>query len=617
MPADTDEQCAPGYTLPGDLDAELLRDYMTESLDHVAAAEAALLSLEADPSATEPIHTVFRAFHTIKGTSGFLGLDWIQQLAHHAEDLLSRVRAGELRLSGMYADLALEAGDVLKAMIQDLPRLTPGAPIPIPAGYGALIEKLSCRGSAVPPAPQTAVPRVGDILVMGGKATRGEVEAAAREGQGAFLGESLIRTGVISAADVAQALRTQQLLKVTGADATLRVSTIRLDHLVDMVGELAIAHAMVSQDPELLGVENPRLAKNLAQAAKIVRGLEDLTMALRMVPLRATCQKMTRLVRDLSARCQKPVRFVTAGEEIEIDRGMVDALGDPLVHMIRNAIDHGIEPPEERRRCGKPPVGTLRLRALHTAGHVLIELSDDGRGLDRERILARAIARGLVPAGRELTDDQVFGLLFSPGFSMANQVTSLSGRGVGLDIVRRGVEALQGRVEISSQRGHGTTFTLHLPLTMAVTDAMLVRVGAERYVLPTLAIERSFRPEAAVLGTVAGQIETVLVRACEEETVVPILRLHRIFAIEGALTDPREALLVVIEADRRRCALMVDELLGQQPVVVKPLGMDLGHVPGISGGTILGDGRVVLILDARELLAVAGAVLAAPTACTA
>jgi two-component system chemotaxis sensor kinase CheA len=346
---------------------------------------------------------------------------------------------------------------------------------------------------------------------------------------------------------------------------------------------------------------NSRLQRNVSHAGKIIRELQDLTMSLRMVPLKSVFQKMNRLVRDLARKSGKQVEFLTEGEDTEIDRNMVESLNDPLVHMIRNSLDHGVETAEQRREKGKNPTGTVLLRAYHAAGNVVIELHDDGKGLDRDRISAKAVEKGLIEKGRDIPDNEVFNLIFAPGFSTAEKITDVSGRGVGMDVVKRNIESLRGRIEVSSTAGEGTTFHVRLPLTMAITDAMILRVGQSRYLLPTISIEQSFQPETEAIFTVTGRGEMVLLRG----ELLPMFRLHELFHIPEAVQEPQEGLLIVIEGDGKRCALMVDELLGQQQVVIKSLGRNMASIPGVSGGAILGDGRVGLILDALGLLQLA------------
>jgi two-component system chemotaxis sensor kinase CheA len=592
--------------LPTDTDPGLLREYIAESLDHITAAEAALLALETDPAQSEPIHVVFRAFHTIKGASGFLNLDRIQRLAHLAESMLDRVRNGQIKLAGGYADLALESCDQLKFMVQGLTALEPGAALPIPETLEDLLARLANPEAAGISDETTAsradVPRLGDILVAEGKASREGIESAMASQPDAKVGEALVGSGAATGADVAKALRLQKQMRGDdGADSAIRVNTQRLDSLVNMIGELVISHSMIAQDPEVVSGALVRLGRNVTRTGKIVRELQDLSMSLRMVPLKATFQKMARLVRDLARKSEKQVHFLTEGEDTEIDRNMVESLNDPLIHMIRNAVDHGVESPEKRQASGKPAAGTVRLRAYHSAGNVVMELSDDGKGLDRERILAKAVQQKLVEPGEELSESEIFRLVFLPGFSTAEKVTDISGRGVGMDVVRKRIEALQGRVEIASKAGQGSTFTVRLPLTMAIADAMVLRVGRERYLLPTVSIVQSFRPERKSLSTVTGQGEMVLLRG----QLIPVFRLHRMFNIPDTIVNPTQGLLIVIEAANTRCALLVDELLGQQQVVIKSLGQALGQVPGIAGGAILGDGRVGLILDAGGIVELA------------
>ncbi|MGB9626754.1 MAG: chemotaxis protein CheA, partial [Phycisphaerae bacterium] len=383
--------------------------------------------------------------------------------------------------------------------------------------------------------------------------------------------------------------------------ASVRVDTAKLDNLVDMVGELVIAQSMVLQNPEVQAIKDQKFQKDSVQLRRITAELQRISMSLRMVPIKSTFQKLIRLVRDLSKKSGKEVRLEMRGEETEIDRNMVDAIADPLVHMMRNAVDHGIETPDERRQQGKPAEGVVVLRASHAAGKVVIEVQDDGRGIDPDRVLAKAVERGIVEPGRELSQSEVFELLFAPGFSTAEKVTDVSGRGVGMDVVKKNIEAMRGRVEISSVRGKGSTFTIRLPLTLAIIDGMLLKVGNETYVLPTVNIEQAFRPEAQALSTVKGQGEMVLLRG----RLVPVYRLYRLLGVRGACEDPTAALLVVVEHEGQRCALLADALLGQQQVVIKSLGRALGEVVGVSGAAILGDGRVGLILDVGGVLRIA------------
>lgn len=546
-------------------DADLIRDFMAESLDRMASAEASLLVLEAKPNDKEEVNTVLRAFHTVKGGAGFLGLDSIQKLAHASENLLIKCRDGALQMRGPQVDVALQSCDALKNMLQSL---DPGNPRQESGASAAKFEKL--------------------------------IGLLAHASEKGFTSDD---TGVVEldgedATDRVEAIGERAGSAKTLSEATVRVGASRLDDLLNMIGELVIAHSIIAHDPAVTVGADPRLAKSVSHAGKIVRGLQELTLGMRMVPLRSTFAKMTRLVRDLAHKSDKSVRLITSGEDTEIDRTMVEVLSDPLVHMIRNAVSHGIESSEERMRQGKNAAGSVCLRAYHSAGNIVIEVQDDGRGLNRERIMAKAVERGLVDAGRDITDAEAFALIYHPGLSTADEVTDVSGRGIGMDVVKRSIDSLRGTIRVNSKPGEGSTFTITLPLTVAITDAMLLSVGKERFLLPTIAIEHSFRPQEGMLSTVAGRGEMAMVRG----ELLPIFRLHRLFGIEGAVDDPKRALLIVIEGGGQRCALMVDELKAQQQVIVKSLGPMFDKVTGVFGGAILGDGRVGLILDAAGIV---------------
>ncbi|HEW79839.1 MAG TPA: chemotaxis protein CheA, partial [Phycisphaerales bacterium] len=314
-------------------------------------------------------------------------------------------------------------------------------------------------------------------------------------------------------------------------------------------------------------------------------------------------QKMTRLVRDLSHKAGKNIDFITSGEETELDRTVVDKIADPLIHMVRNSVDHGIESTEERIKAGKNPTGRVELRAYHQAGNIVIEIGDDGKGLDKERILKKAVDNGIVEASQELSDEEIFKLVFHAGLSTARKVTSVSGRGVGMDVVKKNIDSLRGKVDISSTSGKGTTFTICLPLTLAIIDGQIIKIGSERYVIPINSIVRSFKPTAEHLWSVQNRGEIAMVHG----ELIPLVRLYRLFGTVPTTEDAAQSLLVVVEEDGRRCCLLVDELLGQQQVVIKSLGDGLGAVKGVSGGAIMGDGRVSMILDIPGLVKLAQA----------
>jgi len=572
--------------LPPEVDRTLLGEFLEEAADHLGGAEESLLALEVDPDDMEAVNVVFRAFHTIKGVAGFLDLGPVVEVAHHAETLLERIREGELRFDGHVTDLTLQAADLLKALFEGIRNaLQGGGGGGLPPRWdevmGALKHPGVSRASAAPPAME----RVRSSLDQAPLPVAGVTPRATPGTPDAPISRPSHGGG-----DTGGASR----------DASVRVRTERLDRLVDLVGELVIAQSMVVQDPavEEAGGE---LATKVSRASKILRDLQDLSTSMRMVPLKPAFLKVSRVIRDVSRRSGKQVEFVQHGEDTEIDRSMVDILADPLIHMVRNSVDHGIESAAERRAAGKPESGTVRLTAHQASGRVVVEISDDGKGLDRDRILAKARERRLVDGDRNLSDAEVFALIFEPGFSTAEQVTDISGRGVGMDVVRRSVDSLRGRIEVTSEPGKGTTFSIQLPLTLAITDGMLVRVGTQRYILPTTRIQTCFRPSAADLTRVLGHGEVVRLH----DDIFPLVRLHRLNGVEGAEEDPTRALVVVAGEASRRVALLVDELVGQQQFVVKALTGLTSRVPGVTGGSVLGDGTVGLILDPDELSALA------------
>lgn len=596
--------------LPADLDMSMMADFISESRDNIHYAEGAMLALETNPDDAEAINTIFRAFHTLKGMAAFLGFQMLSELAHHSESLLSRIREGEIRYGEVYADLSLKSVDLCKEIVQGIEDAlggTHGGRIARPAGYDDQLWRLTHVDEAVRQEPSVtdgaAVRKLGEILVAEGKAEAEEIDAVV-ESQGAEpLGVALVKANVASVTDVAQALREQQKARggAETVETTVKVRTDRLDRLLNLVGELVIAQSMLDQDDQISSGRLHGLATKIGHAGKVVRELQNLTMAMRMVPLKASFQKMTRLVRDVTRKNGKQVRLETSGEETEIDRTLVDNINEFLVHMVRNSLDHGLETPEERVLAGKTPHGTLRLSAGHRGGNVVFEIEDDGRGLNRERILAKAIEKGIVEAGKQLTNEEIDWLIFAPGFSTAETVTDLSGRGVGMDVVKKGVEALRGRIEIDSRPGQGCKFTMHVPLTMAITDGMVVRVGAEKYIIPILNIKMSLRPAPGQVSTIAGRGEMLMFM----ETLIPIVRLHRVFEVKGAIENLQDGLLIILEENTRRFACFVDDLVGQVQVVAKTLGEGVGRISGIAAGAILGDGRVGLILDTPGLADVA------------
>jgi two-component system, chemotaxis family, sensor kinase CheA len=587
-------------------DLELYRDFISEGLEHLDSIEVNLINLEQAPGDKETINAIFRPFHTLKGVSGFLNLKDIHRFSHGVESLLDNARNDKLTINQKMVDFILEAVDLLKKMIFDLRAHIESGQIGHAefdlAPFFEKIEWLQQGGAespaAVRPKEEDAVPpRVGELLTSRGLITPADIQEALKvqseQNPEKKLGEILVAEEKIKPKQVIEALRDQKKIAGEFAETTVKVDTHKLDNLVDMVGELVIAETLVQQNPILSSLNDPKLSRDFAQLKRITSELQKISMSLRMIPIRQTFQKMIRLVRDLARKSEKQVELNMFGEETEIDRNMVEALYDPLVHMIRNSVDHGIESPSKRQEAGKAEAGQLVLQAFQKGGNIVIEIEDDGQGLNRERILAKARERGLIPEDAQLTNHLIDNLIFEPGFSTAEKVTDVSGRGVGMDVVKRAIEKLKGRVEVFSEDGKGCRFSIRVPLTLAIMDGIIVRIGEERYIIPTVAIKETFRPLQTDVSTIQNRGEVVNVR----NLLLPLVRLYGLLGVAPQREDPWEALVVVVENEGQQRCLMVDDLVGKQEVVIKTLGEKFKEVKGLAGGAIMGDGRVGLILD--------------------
>ena len=557
-------------------DRDLLFEFINESQEHLQNIEQGVLVLEDDPADANTLNSIFRAFHTFKGGSGFLNLTQIKNLAHELESLLDAARQHKLTINSPIIDVILEGGDTLKQFVTKISATLNGQddqPILIPTS--ALIAK------------------VKHILANPGDVIAEKIAPAANV--------IVVDSASAKPAGSAKEAEAPKAAAANGANNSagfVKVDTLKLDALIDLVGELVISESMVVQDPELRSLPGRHLARNLAQLRRITSELQRTAMSLRMVPIRATFNKMNRLVRDLAAKQNKQVQLVFSGEDTELDRNIVEEISDPLVHMIRNAADHGVEQPEARIAKGKPAMGTVNLRAFHRGGNIVIQIQDDGNGLNKDKLLAKAREKGIVKPNEVLSDKEIYDLIFAAGFSTAEKITDISGRGVGMDVVRRNIEKLRGKVDIDTVLGQGTTFTIYLPLTLAIIDGMIVSVGGERYIIPTLSVRESFRPKAEMISTVHERGEMVNVRG----RLCPLLRLYEYFDQPPKVTNPVDAIVVVVESGQQTRCLMVDELIGKQEVVIKSLGSTMKKNSALAGGAVMGDGRVGLILNVDSLV---------------
>lgn len=587
-------------------DSALLADFINEAREHCAVAEQKLMDIEAGADIEGAIHAIFRSFHTIKGAAGFQELKPILVLAHESETVLDLARKGSLTISGQIADTIFDAVDAMRSLLEGVETALKqdgyfdGSSLTAPR-----LERL--RKIIANPAQVNmagASSRVGDILIEMGAVSQREIDTALtkKDNPDEKLGETLVRQGLVPAKVVAHALREQQQTRSDKTPAAVKemvkIDTDRLDRLVDTIGELVIAESMVGQDDEILNMASPKIARNISHLNKITRELQEMGMAMRLVPVKPTFQKLARAVRDLTKKSGKEVELAIFGEETEVDRSIVENIGDPLMHMIRNAVDHGIETPEERVIAGKSRTGKITLRAYHKGGNIFFDIEDDGRGLDKEKILEKAKEKGLLDSERELSDKEIFGLILLPGFSTATKVTDLSGRGVGMDVVRKNVDAMRGHLEINSTPGKGALISMKLPLTLAIIDGMLVKVENESYIVPTLSIVESLRLSREMIKSVVGRGEMVDLRG----DLLTLIRINGLFGIPYDPEDNRPQTAVVVEDGFRRVGLVVDELLGQRQTVIKNLGRTFRGQKWIAGGAILSNGNVGLILDVGGII---------------
>jgi two-component system chemotaxis sensor kinase CheA len=547
------EAIQPAASTPICDDAEILGDFLMESREHMASVENNLLELERCPGDAEILNATFRSFHTIKGLAGFLGFGAVQEVAHETETILDLARSGSLLVTPPLIDIVLRASDYLKSALNH-------------------IESHCCHDEHAPPSL---------LQVIARGAQRGAEEEPETAPQEAPAGDREAAPHLIEKA----------------TSAAIKVDADKIEYLIDMVGELVIAQSMVRQHPTLDGLGDPVLTRSLSQLSRVTSEVQKTAMSMRMAPISSLFQKMSRVIRDVARKAGKSVSLVVIGDDSEMDRKILEGLAEPLMHMVRNSIDHGIESPEKRALAGKNPDGTIRLRAERESGNIVIEIADDGNGLDIEKIRLKAIERKIITEQTPLGAEDIQRLIFEPGFSTADKVTELSGRGVGLDVVRRQVEALRGRVEIRSEKGQGTTFTVRVPLTLATVDGLLIRVGVERYILPTFAVREIFHTGDRAVSSIANFAEVTEFR----KSTIPVihlvdrLRTHRPSQRGGAV-------MIVVQCGVKQFCLAADEVIGRQEVVIKNLGGVFRDQPGIAGGAILGDGRVGLILDLDDLL---------------
>lgn len=728
--------------------------FFEEADELLASMESQLLALDVSSPDTDQLHSIFRAAHSIKGGSGTFGFTDMTEVTHELESLLDRIRKSEIRISTDMVDAFLEAGDVLKVLLEEhqagsvadgkaaidictkLKHLAesstvqPGknisdtqsdgvistvytppnlkiyklsfpntsAEFPSKSHLNSLLKdlgntgeltnkKITSKSVSFTLTTRLSEAELRDILSFfidpkrllitannqqpqesekptdepfveadGVKAeeeqeygffvdpedikstvedaqgygffvdpddVKSTVEDA--QGYGFFVDPDSVKSDVENAQgygffvdveldvapkvlnpglrreDISGRRTTDSAAPASSADTSIRVSVAKVDQMVNLVGELVITQAMLAEtisnmDPTL----HEGLVSGLSQLERNTRDLQDSVLSVRMMPINLVLTRFQRVVRDNAVKLGKNVKLNIIGEGTELDKGLIEKISDPLNHLVRNSLDHGIELPEVRAAKGKDPLGVITMRAAHQSGNIVIEVSDDGVGLNRDKILAKARERGMV-VGDHMSDAEVWQIIFAPGFSTADVISDVSGRGVGMDVVKRNIESIGGRIEIASEFGKGCAFTIRLPLTLAILDGLSVAVGEQTYIIPLNFISESLQPEDKDIKEISGKGLVVHVRG----EYLPLIALHQLFNIQTDITRPAEGILVLLEADGKQIALFVDELLGQHQVVIKSLETNYRKVPGVSGATIMGDGRVAMIIDVASLVTLA------------
>ena len=711
--------------------------FFDEAAEHLVSMESLLLALDLDAPDADQLNAIFRAAHSIKGGSGTFGFTDMADVTHVLETLLDRIRKNEISLTHDMVDAFLQAGDVLRGLLeahqhgkiadesrsiaicaklekladnssgdrgqkaegkavagssQTLPQHTyqiqfakTRAAFPNKAHLNNLLEELSNIGEVkdqkitaaavkltlITQSPEAKLreifaffldPEQLTITQVGGKpaseAEQGygffagpeQTSSAAAapsdtEGYGFFAAPEVIKSGVENAegygffkapeavkSEVENALgygffndagnrvatpaslsierneqnaggrrATDKAALAAGGEGSIRVSVGKVDNLVNLVGELVITQAMLAETVSNMDAAlHERLVSGLGQLERNTRDLQESVMSVRMIPISLVFSRFQRVVRDSAVKLNKKVQLKIIGEGTELDKGLIEKISDPLTHLVRNSLDHGIESPDERIAKGKDPQGTITLRAAHQGGNIVIEVSDDGAGLNRERILAKAREKGMAVSDG-MSDAEIWQLIYAPGFSTAAVVTDVSGRGVGMDVVKKNIEGISGRIDIASTVGQGTSMTIRLPLTLAILDGLSIAVGDQIYIVPLGFISESLQPDPGDIKEISGQGEVVHVRG----EYLPLIALHKVFKIQPKITNPAEGILVLLEAEGKKVALFVDELVGQHQVVIKSLETNYRKVAGVSGATIMGDGRVAMIIDVGALVKLA------------
>jgi len=560
------------YAIESLISDDMLDQFLNGAQELLDTSEKNLLILEKEPERDNLVRETFGAIHSLKGNAGFMGFSEIEEISIEMETILDSIRNKQLDIDQNVVTILLSNIETIRNRLDVITNRTN--------------KKETIEHKEKPkPKQKEEKPKVEE---------KPQLATAPISAETTAIREIKEKTDD----DVAkQAKAPAQMQTMQRKD--IRVETSKIDKLFDLVGELITIESMVTHSPDLVGLELQNFNKSANMLNKITRELQEISMSIRMMPLEGHFNKMKRLVRDVSIKMNKKVNLVVSGQETEMDKNVIDEIADPLVHILRNAIDHGVEAPEVRLAKGKNEIGNISLSARYEGNEILIVVEDDGAGISRDVILRKAQEKGILKAPPDsLSNKEVFALIFEPGFSTAQTVTDISGRGVGMDVVKKNIEKLRGSVDISSIEGKGSKFTLRIPLTLAIMEAMLIRVGDSKFALPILSIRESFRPNPNSITVTMDGLEVVKVR----QEILPIMRLHDLFSLESDSEKLEEGILIIIEARERKVCLFADEIVGQQQAVIKGLSDYIGKVPGVTGCMILGDGSIGLILDIESLI---------------
>ena len=583
---------------------EIVQEFLVESHENLDQLDRDLVALERDPESRERLSSIFRTIHTIKGTSGFLAFSELEKVTHAGESLLSRLRDGKLNLTAEVTTGLLTMVDAVRRLLADIERTG----VEEPRDHSALIEQLKAlqESAAKQPAEETEVrPRLGDLLIQTGRATEDDVHFAIREqeiGDRRHIGEILVEQGVLEPGEVAEMLGQQgdQLPLRSIYESTLRVDVALLDELMNLVGELVLARNQIASS--IAGTEDSALLRSSQRLNSIASDLQSGVMRARMQQINIVWQKIPRVVRDICVTVGKTVVVEMEGQDTELDKTIIEAINAPLTHIVRNAVDHGIEAASVRLAAGKPVEGKITLSARHESGSVTIEIADDGSGIDLDRVKATALRKGLVTPAElaAMADDDLTALVFLPGFSTSEKITNVSGRGVGMDVVRNNIEKIGGSIELRSVPGAGTTVVIKIPLTLAIMPALSVTAGGHRYAIPQANLLELIRLEPEEVGLAIQTIHDAPVYRLRNE-LLPLVYLHERLKLESHRAPTDAFFIAVLQAEDREFGLVVDTIEDTQEIVVKPLQKQLAGIDIFAGATVFGDGSVSLILDVVQM----------------